>query len=209
MINNQKILLLAPHPDDPEFSCGGSIAKWAETNEIYYAAFSPCNKSLPNGFADNILYQEILESISCLGIPQEHLFTYDFPVREFPAFRQEILETLIILKKEIVPDLVIMPNSKDVHQDHHVIYEEGLRAFKHCCLLGYELPWNSLDFVSNFHVKISGENLLQKWNAISAYKSQASRPYSSKDVFEGLARVRGLQVNAQYAEAFEMIRWVL
>jgi len=102
-----------------------------------------------------------------------------------------------------------MPNSNDIHQDHKVIYEEGLRAFKHSSMLGYELPWNSLQFTSNFHVKLSKDDMTTKWKAISAYRSQEVRAYKSEAFFEGLARVRGLQVGTEFAEAFELIRWVL
>jgi hypothetical protein len=102
-----------------------------------------------------------------------------------------------------------MPNSNDIHQDHKVIYEEGLRAFKHSSLLGYELPWNNITFTSNFHIKINKEELHAKWQAISAYESQDVRAYKSFNFFESLARVRGMQVGSDLAESFELIRWVL
>jgi len=200
---------LAPHPDDPEYSCGGSIAKWIKDNEIYYVAFSPCIESLPDTFSDDTLFKELKASAEVLGIPEPNISTFNFPVRRFNEHRQDILELLVSLRKSIAPDIVVMPNSSDIHQDHRVIYEEGLRAFKHSCLIGYELPWNNLEFKSNFHVRISEKDLSVKWEAISAYSSQGVRAYKSKEFFEGLARVRGLQVGAIYAEAFELIRWVL
>lgn len=209
MIKGKKILLLAPHPDDPEYSCGASIAKWGRDNEIFYAAFTPCKLSLPEGFPEGTLYDELKHSAGILGIPEKNIHTYDFPVRRFPEFRQEILEEMIMLRNNIRPELVVMPNSTDIHQDHKVICEEGLRAFKHKSLLGYEMPWNNLKFTSNFHVRISRDELNIKWEAISAYKSQEIRAYKSQDFFEGLARVRGMQVGSELAEAYELIRWVL
>lgn len=209
MIKGKKILLLAPHPDDPEYACGGSIARWSKENELFYMAFSPCNISLPDGFPENTLYEELLASAKVLGIAKGNITTFDFPVRRFPEYRQDILEKMVMLRKSIQPDIVLMPNSNDIHQDHKVIYEEGLRAFKHCSLLGYELPWNNLQFTSNFHVTLSKDDLAIKWKAISAYKSQEIRAYKSEDFFEGLARVRGLQVGSEFAEAFELIRWIL
>ncbi|MDT8394344.1 MAG: PIG-L family deacetylase [Bacteroidales bacterium] len=140
MITGKKILLLAPHPDDPEYSCGASIAKWSKDNEIFYAAFSPCKISLPEGFHEETLYDELKHSAGILGIPEGNIHTYDFPVRRFPGFRQEILEEMIRLRNNIRPGLVLMPNSTDIHQDHKVICQEGLRAFKHTSLLGYEMP---------------------------------------------------------------------
>lgn len=209
MMKGKKILLLAPHPDDPEYGCGGSIARWSPDNELYYVAFSPCKISLPDGFHEDTLYDELKASANILGIPAENIKTFNFPVRRFTGHRQDILEEMVKLRKEIQPDIVVMPNSSDIHQDHHVIFEEGLRAFKHSGLLGYELPWNTLEFKSNFHVKISKEDLDMKWKAITAYASQDIRAYKSYAFFEGLARVRGMQVGSEFAEAFEVIRWIL
>lgn len=203
-------LVLAPHPDDGEFGCGGTLNKLAALNaDVHYVAFSPCAKSLPEGMSGNDLFDELAKAAEALGIGNEFVETHNFPVREFPAYRQEILEELIALRKRISPDLVFVPNANDVHQDHHVIYEEGLRAFKHSTLLGYELPWNSLHFSSTCHVKLDESNLEAKFEAVQAYRSQKGRVYSDREFLKGLAKVRGLQVNAEFAEAFELIRLVI
>ncbi|MCE2496270.1 MAG: PIG-L family deacetylase [Flavobacteriales bacterium] len=119
-----RILVLAPHPDDGEFGAGGSLKRWTEEGkEVHYVAFSPCLKSLPEGAAPDTLYKELLKATAILGLPSNHVRVLDFPVREFPAHRQRILDTLIQIKKEIRPDVVLMPNSYDVHQVHQVIHQ--------------------------------------------------------------------------------------
>lgn len=207
---NQTVLVLAPHPDDGEFACGGSLKRFVEDgSEVHYVAFSPCLKSLPAGFEGNILFEELNNAAQILGIPSANVTTFDFPVRDFPKFRQEILEELIVLRKRIKPDLVLMPNSLDIHQDHHTIYQEGLRAFKHTKILGYELPWNNLSFTNNCHIKLSREHITAKMEALKCYKSQGARNYMDEEYFYGLAKTRGIQVNTDYAEAFELIRWII
>lgn len=206
----QKALLLAPHPDDGEFSCGGTLKKLLEEGvDLYYVAFSPCTKSVPKGFDKNVLYTELKSAVSKLGISEDHIITFNYDVREFPKYRQEILEDLIGIRKMVKPDLVLLPNGDDVHQDHHTIYQEGIRAFKQARLLGYELPWNNLTFKSNFHVKLEKHHIEAKTEAIKEYKSQGFRTYCDAAFFEGLAKVRGVQVGTDYAEAFEVIRWWL
>ena len=134
--NIDRVLVLAPHPDDGEFSSGGTIKRFTDLRlEVHYAAFSPCIKSLPAGLPEDTLWKELEAAAQILGIPKENITTYDFPVRDFPEHRQAILEELIKLKKRVQPDLVLLPNSLDIHQDHHTIYEEGLRAFKHTRML--------------------------------------------------------------------------
>lgn len=205
----KRVLVLAPHPDDGEFSSGGTLSKLSQEGvDIWYAAFSPCSISIPEGFSEDVLYQELEKAVVHLGIPPEHIKTYQFSVRDFPAQRQGILEEMIKLREEIEPDTIFMPNSDDVHQDHHVICQEGKRAFKNFNMLGYQLPWNSYNFTNDFFVKLNVEHLDAKWNAISEYKSQSFRKYSDRELFDGLARVHGSQINTQYAEAFELIRWI-
>ena len=55
-----KILILAPHTDDGELGCGGSIAKLCDQGaEVYYMVFSICTNSLPKGLAPNTLSLEV------------------------------------------------------------------------------------------------------------------------------------------------------
>ena len=207
MFKNKKILALAAHPDDIEFSCGATMKRLSELgNEIHYAVFSPCNKSLPDGMEDNVLFQEMVRASQHMGISTEKIYTYDYPVREFYTNRQNILEDLIVLKKEIRPDIVFIPNSNDIHQDHQVMHNEGVRAFKHSVLLGYELPWNNLNSITNFFFKLEKLHIEAKIKAIDEYKSQSSRFYKSADFYYSLAKVRGTQINEEYAECFEWIR---
>ena len=112
------------------------------------------------------------------------------------------------LNKIIVPDLVFIPSATDMHQDHEVIHAEALRAFKNTSLLGYDLPCNQTQFNSNLFIKLSVENINLKAKALKAYESQSHRNYMQNDFIISLARVRGVQCNAEYAEAFEVYRLI-
>jgi LmbE family N-acetylglucosaminyl deacetylase len=209
MFDPKKILVLAPHTDDGELGCGGSVAKFrAEGRDVFYAALSLCSKSLPQGLPADTLAKECREATSVLGIDNEKISLFDFEVREFPKLRQEILEELVKLSKGIDPDLVFIPSSTDIHQDHGVIHVEALRAFKNCSLLGYELPWNHAQFQSTFFINLSEENVKQKAGALKAYRSQAHRNYMHEDFIVSLAKVRGVQCNNAYAEAFEVYKMI-
>ena len=97
-INN--ILILAPHTDDGELGCGGSIARFIEEGkEVYYAAFSSAEESVDPNLPKNILKTEVKNATNKLGIKNENLFIYNNEVRKLNYIRQEILEELIILKQ--------------------------------------------------------------------------------------------------------------
>lgn len=208
--NVKNVVLLAPHPDDGEFGCGGSLRKLTDSGiNVHYITFSPCNKSLKPEFPNNTLYNELPKAVSHLGINPENIITFDFPVREFPKYRQDILEELIKIRNRVRPEWVMLPNSDDIHQDHQVINQEGIRAFKHASLLGYELPWNNLRFTGNCHISLKRDHIKAKIDAIREYKSQSFRNYMDDEFFFGLAKTRGIQIKTDYAEAFEMIRWII
>jgi len=209
VLNPERILVLAPHTDDGELGCGGSIAKFAGAQaEIYYAAFCLCAASLPAGRAADTLEKECRKATSILGIPESNLILFDYEVRELPSSRQQILEEMRNMHKNIRPDLVFLPASTDIHQDHRVISEEGLRAFKHTTMAGYELPWNNLRFNANLLITLSEDEINKKVEALRAYESQAERVYMQEDFTRSLAKVRGVQANSRYAEAFEMLRGI-
>src|SRR5205814_2946774 len=142
----RRVLVLAPHTDDGEFGCGGTMARLVEGGaEVRYVAFSIATRSLPEGFPPDTLAREVRAATAELGLSEEALTVHDFDVRTFPEHRQEILELLVGLWEEWKPEVVFQPSLNDVHQDHQVVAAEGLRAFKRTTVLGYEIPWKNRD----------------------------------------------------------------
>lgn len=208
MMEFKNILVLAPHTDDGELGAGGFLSKLATNGaNIKYVAFSSAAESLPEGFPKDTLVKEVKLATSVLGISDIAIKNY--PVRNFDLHRQEVLDDLIKIRKENNFDLVLIPSTSDVHQDHQVIMQEGIRAFKNTTILGYELIWNSFDFKNHLYVKLDEAHVMAKVNALQKYASQVHRPYMSEEFVRSLAYTRGLQVNHKYAECFEVIRWVI
>lgn len=205
-----KILVLAPHTDDGELGCGGSVSKFVEEGmDVYYAAFSVAEKSVPQEFPKNILETEVKKATAILGIPESNLKIYRYGVREFSYHRQEILEDIFELRKELEPDLIFMPSLNDLHQDHKVIAEEAVRAFKKFSILGYEEPWNNISFDTISFVPLEERHVKLKIEALKCYETQKYRSYLNEDFIRGLAKMRGTQIDVDFAEAFEVVRWVI
>lgn len=208
MISFKRVLVLAPHTDDGEIGAGGLIAKCIENEAVVrYVAYSTCEESVPAGYPDNILEIEVREATAVLGIKEENLIINDFRVRHFPEYRQQILESMIVERKRFDPDLVLMPSRYDCHQDHEVIFQEGLRAFKSVTMLGYEVLWNNIQFEANLLVDLKERHIQAKMSAFSKYQSQAGRNYGPDDLLR-LAMTRGAQIKSAYAEAYNIIRWI-
>ncbi len=210
MKTNQKILILAPHTDDGEFGCGGTISKLIENGAgVWYAAFSCAEESVPDGLPKNILEIEVKKATQVLGIPENHLVIYRYPVRKLSYHRQEILEDMVALNKEIKPDLVFTPSKHDVHQDHSTVTLEAMRAFKFTSILGYELPWNNYVFETTCFFHLEERHVMQKLESLKCYRSQIGRKYANEEYIKGLAMTRGIQVGGKYAETFNVIRWIV
>lgn len=209
-MDKKRVLVLAPHTDDGELGCGAAIARYvAEGAVVTYVAFSIATRSLPAGWAPDTLAVEVKAATKVLGVNPEDLILYDFDVRLFKQFRQEILEELVKIRAQVKPDVVFVPSPTDIHQDHQVISEEGVRAFKHTTMLGYEMPWNNLSFNTRCFIKLEEAHISKKVDALKEYKSQGHRSYLNENFIRSLATTRGVQIGCQYAEAFEVIRYVI
>ncbi len=205
----ERVLVLAPHTDDGEFGCGGTMARLVEGGaDVRYVAFSIATRSLPEGFPPDTLAREVRAATAELGIPESNLTVHDFDVRTFPDHRQEILELLVAIWEDWEPDVVFQPSLHDFHQDHQTVAQEGLRAFKRTTVLGYEIPWNNFDFAYQAYIALEERHVDLKVAALAQYASQQHRRYSDPDYARSLARIHGINVNREYAEVFHVYRVV-
>ena len=204
-----RVLVLAPHTDDGEFGCGGTMARLREAGvDVRQIAFSTASRSLPPGFPPDTLEREVREASRTIGLADDALTVHDFEVRTFPAVRQEILELLIEVARTVEPDVVLAPSVGDIHQDHGVIAAEALRAFKRTTLLAYEIPWNTFRFHRQAYVLLQDRHLERKVQALACYRSQQHRNYANEEYIRNLARTHGIEIGRPYAECFEVVRWV-
>jgi len=197
----KKVLVISPHTDDGEIGCGGTISRFVrEGKEIFYLALSHSFLQ-PDGHTRNDLSGECKNALKVLGI--KHYSILGFEARNFLRDRQRILDTFIQIKKEFNPDLVFVPISFDLHQDHQVVTEEARRAFRECSILGYEMFGRKQGENFSFFVRLEESDLKKKIKAFHQYKSQRFRKYYDPKILNGLATLRGLQIRCNYAEAFE------
>lgn len=194
-----KVLVLSPHTDDAELGLGGSIHKHVTKGDtVETIVFTDWN--LPETKDQCIDAQFIL---GCHNVT-----VYDFVMGKFYEHRGKILQRLYEINQTQKPDFVYVPSGTDAHQDHQTIHQEAMRVFKHCSILGYNLPWNNITSTTHqcFN-EISQENLEAKIKAIQCYTTESHRTYMSPEYHKSLAIIEGQKIGVQYAESFEVIRW--
>lgn len=194
-----KILCVGSHPDDIELGCAGMITKM-KAEAFGYVATLNSQRFISLG-----MKKELKEAWQILGIKQTSL-AQEHQGRNFD--RQKILDDLILLRNKIKPDLVITHGANEIHQDHRVLYEESVRAFKHSSILGYTFPWNELSNNYQYYCTLSAHEVDNKIKALACYRTQKHRPYFNEDYQRSLLINNGLRVNKPFAEAFELIRWI-
>ena len=200
-IPRRKVLILSPHTDDGELGAGGTIRKLVDNKHIIqYTVFSsPTRANL----------KEFQEATKVLGVPRTALNCMDLSNKRLPHYRQEILERLVRVRDGFRPDIVLCPSLQDIHQDHQTVAQEAQRVFKGTTVLGWEEPWNNPQFRPDCFVILTSGQITKKILALRQYYTQFDKPYMATGFIRGLARARGVQIGRRYAEAFEVIRWVI
>ncbi len=195
----KNVLILSPHTDDAELGAGGTIAKLQEKKcNLELFAISWCDVEENR--------RAVKQASHILGIKNVEIF--DFQRRCFPQHRQEILQLLYDYNQAHEVDLVLTPATTDLHQDHGVVTREAMRAFKRSTILGYEMPWNNIQITTNSFIPLEERHINKKIEALQAYTTQQDRHYFTEDYFRSILKMRGTQIQADYAEAFEVIKFV-
>ncbi len=113
-----RVLVLAPHPDDETLGCGGTIAKLARSGRYV------CVLVISTGGAVNVKVENLVDirrseaykAYEILGV-KESLFR-DFPDGELYKHYDEVKESLRSVIKSYKPDIIFSPSITDLHPDH-------------------------------------------------------------------------------------------
>lgn len=206
-----KALFLAPHGDDAHIGAGGTMARLVEAGtEVFIVAFCNADDALPKGFNPGTVYDELRKAAAELSIPSNNILYKDFANHDFPARRQEILQSMVDWRREHTPDVVFGPSPSDIHQDHATIAQEATRAFRRSSsVYGFDMPWNLAGPARlELYVELSEEQLTRKLHALACFASQQGKRNNcaTPEYARHLAAIRGNAIETSYAEAFEVIR---
>ena len=202
-----RVLVLSPHGDDAELGAGASIHRFVREGTEVFVHLLATGEKFSEDFPIKDRIGEFERSMKVLGVAGHS--TGSYPVRELSRHRQEVLDDLVAIRKDVQPDLVIIPSLNDMHQDHKTVAEEGYRAFnRHADIISYEIPWNNIAFSPNHFISVNEDDIEIKVEALRSYESQKilGRSYMDDDFVRAQVRFRGAQCGCRYAEAFEVLK---
>ncbi|MCR9246297.1 MAG: PIG-L family deacetylase [bacterium] len=172
----QRSLFLAPHPDDIEIGCGGTlqklIAAGREVRLCYITDGSAVGEPERDGHFKVVRRKEAEAVSARLGLGEPTIL--DCPEREYrnPERRAELIATVRTQLDGFRPDAVFLPWITDQHVDHrytNLLLAEALRDSDHTpTVCGYEV-WS---FVPPGLVVDISAQLAEKIALIRLYESQ-------------------------------------
>jgi N-acetylglucosamine malate deacetylase 1 len=219
-----KILIVSAHPDDEAIGAGGTLLKHkAFGDDIYWVIITHVFKN--QGYSANRIKDresEINKVSKLLGVKKT--FNLGFPTT---SLSYSVVPKLITQVTEIIkktePEVIYLPNRSDAHSDHRITFDAIMactKSFRHDYIkriLMYEclsetefapaLAENA--FIPNWFVDISGF-FKQKINLAKVYSSELGAhpfPRSLKNL-EALAIHRGATAGTEYAEAFQLLKFI-
>lgn len=121
-----------------------------------------------------------------------------------PAHWEEYKAAVEDLRAATDPDVLLAPNRYDAHQDHRTLGELVPTAFRDHLALGYEIvKWDGDLGRPSAYQALTREVAEAKVELMQRhYPSQRHLPWYDREAFLGLARIRGIECRALYAEAF-------
>jgi hypothetical protein len=224
----KKILAIVSHPDDEIIGCGGSLikhVKQGDTVKVIFTSESEMarNKDLHKVRKSSLLRQKIALNISKILKFEKPIF---LNFKNLSLTRQEVTEMNASLKQIIEkykPSIIYTHTPKDIHHDHRKTFEATIIATKPQNsflikkILTFEIPSSTdcnfsneiKNFFPNYFVNIKNEINL-KIKILKKYKEEI-KSYPNSRSLKGIANLnmyRGNVVSLNFAEAFELIRYV-
>lgn len=199
------LVALAAHPDDIEIGCGGTLLRLAERAPDLSADFVVATGS-PERMEEARRSAELFlpgceVTVRSAGLPDGRL----------PAYWNDVKELLEQAAAERAADVVLAPRQDDAHQDHRTVAELAPTVWRDHLVLGYEIPkWDGDISRPWLYVPLTEAQMLDKVERLrKAFPSQSGRDWFDDEVFSGLARLRGMECRARYAEAFTTAKAVI
>jgi len=223
MTDKYDLMVIAPHPDDPEFGIGGTVAQWIrEGKNVVYIICTNGNKGsndpeMTPERLTQIRKGEQIAAANLLGVSEVVFLDHvDQSIEDTPEFRKELVRIIRTYKPDIVaaPD----PHSKYVsHRDHLITGQVVLDAVypyardrlsypdllkdnyqphkvKELLFWGAEQPNYFSDITSTFDKKIS---------ALKCHQSQVSHfPNSWEEAYRNVLASYGKDHGYDIAETF-------
>jgi LmbE family N-acetylglucosaminyl deacetylase len=197
-----EVLCLGAHSDDIEIGCGGTVLRLLEeypgthVHWVVFGAEHPQRAAEATKSARAFLRRAGTQTVIVEGFRDGYL----------PYSGGEVKDFFEKLKGEVSPDLILTHYRNDLHQDHRIVCELTWNTWRDHLIWEYEIPKYDGDLgTPNVYVNLSSAICRRKIDLVMRYfGTQRSKRWFTRDLFEGILRVRGIEAAGPhpFAEAF-------
>ena len=193
------LLCLGAHADDIEIGAGGALLSWIASGIEIDAHWCVASAVGERGKEAHASAEDFLAGAVRLTVE-----VAQFRDSYLPYEGVQVKEWVEAQKSRMQPDVVLTHSRADAHQDHRLIGELAWNAFRDSLILEYEIPkWDGDLARPNAYVPLEEGMLSRNIELLEKhFGSQRSKDWFDAQTFRGLARLRGMECRARYAEAF-------
>jgi LmbE family N-acetylglucosaminyl deacetylase len=194
-LDAQRILVIAPHPDDESLGCGGLIAILAAIGRRFHFVFvtdggaSHRNSATwPRHRLSTEREREASEALELLGVgdhPRSFLRLTDAGMPA-PGDDEHVaaLARLTIIAQDFDPDLVLLPWRRDPHRDHRdswtLTHRALVEADRHPATLEYAIWLDELGAPEDHPMDAEAERIIFAIDAAVPAKRAATLAHRSQ-----------------------------
>jgi LmbE family N-acetylglucosaminyl deacetylase len=200
------VVALGAHCDDIAIGAGGTLLALCAANP----GLRVDALVLSGGGTDREDEERAALAGFCQGADLD-VTVHKLPDGRLPAHWDEAKSALEELRGRTDPDVILAPRVEDAHQDHRGLAQLVPTAYRDHLVLGYEIVKWDADLARPTAYQPLSAELAEKKVALlqQHYASQRHRPWYDREAFLGLARIRGIECHARYAEAFSVHKLTL
>ncbi|MCM2393698.1 PIG-L deacetylase family protein [Streptomyces albipurpureus] len=202
----ERLVAVGAHCDDIAIGAGGTLL----TMCLARPGIRVDALVLSGGGGDREQEERAALAAFCPGA-ELRLTVLELPDGRLPTHWAEAKAAVEELRGRSEPDLVLAPRTDDAHQDHRGLAKLIPTAFRDHLVLGYEIAkWDGDLGRPSAYQPLSPQIAERKVQLLQEhYPSQRHRPWYDREAFLGLARIRGIECHARYAEAFAVTKLTL
>jgi LmbE family N-acetylglucosaminyl deacetylase len=195
----KRLLCVGAHSDDIEIGTGATIMRILRENPNVQVTWCVLSGNEVRHLEARTGAAEILGPNVAPSI-----LLREFADSRFPDHREKIKEFFEQYLKSVDPDLILTHARGDAHQDHRMVNELTWNTFRSHQIWEYEIPkWDGDLMQPNLYVPLDPGDVTKKIFVLrDVFSSQRNKHWFDEETFRGLMRIRGLESNTRYAEAF-------
>jgi LmbE family N-acetylglucosaminyl deacetylase len=195
------VLCIGAHADDIEIGAGATVLGWIERGvrlDVHWAVLSAIGPRAEEARASATGFL----AKAARAVIDLATFKDGF----FPHQGSDIKIWFEALKRRTSPDVILCHWRDEAHQDHRQVSELTWNTFRDHVILEYEVPkWDGDTGQPNVYFPASRTVMERKTKLLNDhFGSQRSKDWFDREIFMGLARLRGMECRAAdgFAEAF-------